>query len=561
MWSRLLVWVLLLAPLASAQESEAPTDSQGETVEALPERTSTRKSLDTLAILQNDRGVKQAALDDVERRYAQSEVQEERLALFEEAREIQRQLDKIIFDYETIATGVDVRTFDLEPTEVFDLPGELEQLVQPLIEELKDATAAPRNIERLRSELAALESKERTARDALVSIETLLEALTADDSDGLQAGLTFSRNGWEERIADLARRRSVARFQLDAHQANRTSIIDSTRSVLSNFFRTRGLNLVLAVATFLLILMILRGAYQAALGIIKKKTSQERPFYARLLNVLYVMFAGILALAGSLLVLYATGDWVLLGVTLAFMVGIAWAGKTAVPMFLEQGRLLLNLGNVRERERVVIDGIPYRVSKLSFYALFSNTELAGGVRRLPLKDLIDMRSRTSSKSEIWFPCRRHDWVILSDGTRGKVIHQTPDSVQLELLGGSPVTYPTSDFLGLAPRNLSGGFRVSQRFGIDYEYQAIATTDVPDILSKRIRAGLELQFRGKNVMGLKVEFLEAAASSLDYAILADMGGAVARDYEAISRAIQRLCVETCNEHGWTIPFTQLTVHQE
>ncbi|MFT5051675.1 MAG: hypothetical protein ACI8QZ_003095 [Chlamydiales bacterium] len=560
MWSRILIWVLLLAPIAVAQEQATEAPPQTPADAPAPEITPIRRSLNTLAILQRDRGDRQAKLKDIERKYAASQVQEERMALFEEGREIKRQLDQVTYDYETIATGVDVRSFDMAPTDAFDLPSELERLVQPLVEELKDATAAPRNIERLRSDLEALEAKEQTAKEALASLETLIAALTPEDSDGLNAGLVEARNAWQIRIADLHRMRSVARFQLDAHLANQVSVLESTRTVLSRFFRTRGLNLILAIATFLLILIVLRGAYRGLLRLIQKKTNNQQPIYARVLNVLYVMLTGFVALGGALLVLYATGDWVLLGVIIAFLVGLAWAGKTAVPLFMEQGRLLLNLGTVRERERVMIDGIPYRVSKLSFYTLFSNSELAGGVRRLPLADLSRMRSRTSSRNEIWFPTKRHDWVILSDGVRGQVIHQSPDSVQLELMGGSHVTYRTADFLGLAPRNLSRGFRVSQRFGVDYQHRTIATTEVPRILTENVRAGLEEQFGSGNVRRLKVDFLEAAASSLDYSVLADMGGFVARDYEAISRAIQRLCVETCNEMEWTIPFKQVMLHR-
>jgi len=220
----------------------------------------------------------------------------------------------------------------------------------------------------------------------------------------------------------------------------------------------------------------------------------------------------------------------------------------------------LNFGTVRERERVLLDGIPYRVSKISFYSLLSNSELAGGVRRLPIGDLIGMRSRTCSKDEVWFPCRRGDWVLLADGTRGQVKHQSPDTVQLETLGGSRVTYPSQSFLELFPMNLSSGFRLTVRFGIDYAHQAIATTEVPSILTERVRAGLDERFGAEALRALKAEFIEAGASSLDYAVIADVDGSAAADYDALQRAIQQACVDTCNDEGWVIPFTQVTLHQ-
>jgi hypothetical protein len=59
----------------------------------------------------------------------------------------------------------------------------------------------------------------------------------------------------------------------------------------------------------------------------------------------------------------------------------------------------------------------------------------------------------------------------------------------------------------------------------------------------------------------VEFKEAEASSLDCEILADFSGRVAGDYLHLKRAIQRICVEASQTHGWTIPFTQVTLHTQ
>jgi hypothetical protein len=58
----------------------------------------------------------------------------------------------------------------------------------------------------------------------------------------------------------------------------------------------------------------------------------------------------------------------------------------------------------------------------------------------------------------------------------------------------------------------------------------------------------------------VEFNEAAASSLNFKILADFDGSMGSRYQALHRRIQQICLETCNAHGWVIPFTQITVHQ-
>ena len=572
MLTRSLVCLLLLALPARAQTGQAgqapgsatPPAQAGELETPAPvdpaELTPLQRSLGALASLQASRQAKTDELKRLRDDYAAASTEEERLELFEEANQLQKAIDQITRDYDTIATGIDLKAFYQDPPDDFDLAGELQKLIQPIVEELKGATEEPRRIERLRSELSHLEEKQNVARQAVASIEVLLEAIGEEDGLKLRESLETARAKWQMQVDELASTSAVKRFQLDNRLARRNSIVESTRSVLSNFFRTRGLNLVLAIASFLLVTVVMRGLYLTAKRLIRRKGQEELPFYSRLFDVLYALLAGIAAISAALLALYATGDWVLLGLALLFLAGVAWAGKTAVPLFLEQIRLLLNLGTVRERERVIVDDIPYRVSRLSFYTLLANPELAGGVRRLPLRDLIGMRSRTCSKDEVWFPCRRRDWVLLSDGKRGEVKHQSPDSVQIELLGGSLVTYPTGDFLALAPQNLSAGFRLTQRFGIDYKYQAISTTEVPEVFTARIRERLEERWGAEAVVGVKVEFVEAGASSLDYLVLADMDGSAARDYEAIKRVIQKAFVDTCNDRGWEIPFTQLTLHQ-
>jgi hypothetical protein len=60
--------------------------------------------------------------------------------------------------------------------------------------------------------------------------------------------------------------------------------------------------------------------------------------------------------------------------------------------------------------------------------------------------------------------------------------------------------------------------------------------------------------------LDVKFLSAAASSLDYELSADMTGESAARYRDVVRALPRIAVDACNEYGWVIPFTQITLHQ-
>jgi hypothetical protein len=63
-----------------------------------------------------------------------------------------------------------------------------------------------------------------------------------------------------------------------------------------------------------------------------------------------------------------------------------------------------------------------------------------------------------------------------------------------------------------------------------------------------------------VRSVVVEFKGAAASALELEVLADFGGGVAARQRFLERLIQRVRVEACTQHGWGIPFQQITFHQ-
>jgi hypothetical protein len=286
---------------------------------------------------------------------------------------------------------------------------------------------------------------------------------------------------------------------------------------------------------------------------------ERRSFSLRLFNVIYIIFTVVSAIFGFLLVLYVYKDWVLLTLAILFLVGIAWTSKATLPSFIREVMLLLNVGAVREGERVVYNGIPWLVKTLNLYTSLVNPELAGGQLHLPLRDFHDLRSRPFKSDEPWFPTRMNDWVLLSDETLGKVVLQTPEIVRLVLLGGSQRTLNTADFLAQSPQVLSTGFRLTVPFGIDYQHQASITDHIPARLTAVLHEALRVEGYDRYLVHLSVEFAEAGASSLDLNVLADFSGDAASRHDMLRRAIHRICVDACNAQAWGIPFTQLTLH--
>jgi small-conductance mechanosensitive channel len=208
---------------------------------------------------------------------------------------------------------------------------------------------------------------------------------------------------------------------------------------------------------------------------------------------------------------------------------------------------------------MMLHGVPWLVKTINVFSELENPSL--GVRlRLPIEDLLGKTSRPFHKNEPWFPCKRNDWVILSDGTRGVVTSLSHEMVEMVQRGGSRKTYQTADFMALSPLNISVNFRLKVLFGISYDLQKDATTRILEILESHISEQIDTEGYGKNLLNLRVEFAQAGASSLDLVVIADFRGELAPLYQRLSRAIQRWCVDACTLNNWEIPFPQLTIHK-
>lgn len=463
--------------------------------------------------------------------------------------------DDLLNNLEFVVTGIDPEVFAGTPSQPLDLQSETRDLLLPIVQELKQLTASPREVESLRRQVTTLQERGLLYAKAVERIEQQIK----QDSDELLSPLLKDLLiTWKKRQNEAETELAVTEYRLTEVEGKRSGVFGTLKEIVSSFFRQRGLNLMIAFLSSALIFVgmhLLWGKLQK-LPVLRKK---HKSFSLRLVMVTYHAATFLISMFVVLMVFYLAGDWVLLGVAILFLVGIAWTGKQTLPVVYEQLKLLLNLGTVREGERVIYNGLPWEVRTVGLFSSLHNPALDGGHIRLPLRDLMSLVSRPC-EDELWFPSEVNDWVFLSDGTHGKVVSQSPDWVQLVLLGGSRRTYPTASFLELCPENLAKNFRVKSVFGIDYRNQSICTTEVPEKFKQRLEHELREVIGAENLKNINVEFSEAAASSLNYTILADFSGAVAQRQAFLGRAIQRICVDACNENEWTIPFTQITVHQ-
>ncbi len=488
-------------------------------------------------------------------RLDKSTSQNEKISLESEIAKLDEQLNDARADFERIATGVDIGLFLGKKDEAFDWKEELVSLVEPGIKEIKRMTVNARNKTKLKDEAAYYENLVSVSHAAT---QNIAELISKTEDREVKKNLDALLPEWKSIEKQITNKLHIANMQLSEMNSAEKSLIESSGISIKKFFRTRGLYLVIAIIACGLALLLLRLGTRRLIKLIPGYNLAYKPFHIRLFELLARTAALVMTLFVLVLVFYIFEDWVLLSLSIVFFLGLGWALRNTLPRFWMQSCLMLNIGAVREGERMIYQGIPWMVKSINIFCVLENPEMEVSLR-LPIEALLDQTSRPFHKKEPWFPCRRNDWVILGDGTWGHVTGISHEMVQLVQPGGAKKTYQTPDFLAQTPMNLSMNFTLKSIFGLSYDLQKDITGKIPEILSAHIKEAVQQEGYEDSLIHLQVEFQAANSSSLDLAVIADFKGEMAPQYYKLQRAIQRWCVDACTANNWEIPFPQLTVH--
>lgn len=442
-----------------------------------------------------------------------------------------------------------------------DLLEEVKEILSPVIESVKRVSERPRRIEKIRNDLTLVVEKITVTKGALEQLKKLSE-----DNLIKELARTFNRSVkiTEKLLSDLKIKKEDLDFKLLKLQNEKGSVVEEFTNLILEFFKTKGKNLLFAFTASLLFFWTFNLVRKRFLTFVANKLMKSisgHPHWAlRPIRVLYYVISGGISVFIGLLTLYVLHDWVLVTFILLTLGAVIWSTKEYIPQFFEQTKLVLNIGPIREGERVIFDGLPWSIKGLGFYCRLVNPWLSGGSLRVHSKKLLDSHSRPIDKNEPWFPTKNNDWVILNDDTFGKVVLQTPEKVAVKLIGGAKKYYPTVDFINMNPQNLSvNGYAVEVIFGVDYSHQAFLFSDIIPNFKEKIKTEILSKYEKELVKDVIVDFQQAGASSLDVRFFMLCDGKLASEKPNIERKAQSLFVESCNEKDYIIPFNQLQVH--
>lgn len=481
-----------------------------------------------------------------------------------ELAELEGRREALEQDFLAVAAGVTHQEYlgDTHDAAPLSLEEELSRLLTPLVAEVRKLSKKPRALQELQDNLALQESRRDLAQLAVANIQAQLKSL-ASSKEPKQSDLTkllqSQLEGWETRFTESQSRALALERQIHEVQRTTTGVWSGVSDAVETFVFTRGRNILLAILAFGAVFFGLRLLYFYALKLVPISRMERLSFFSRLLGLLNQGLSLALGTLAALAVLYASGDWLLGAVAMLILLGIVVAAKNGLVHYFEQVRMLLNLGSAREGERVIIDGVPWRIGTINLQTRLTNPCIDGPGLRVPLETLMGMTSRQEGR-EAWFPCRTGQVLLLADDVLAKVEHISPDFVEITYRGGITRHIPTPEFVRMQPANLSEGFLVSSTIGLDYRHQADITQGIPQQLLTDLRTGLLEHVPAEQLLDLSVTFKEAAASSLDLAMVAKLSGAAADQYLELRRLLQQIAVESCNTHGWHLAFQQVVVHQ-
>lgn len=420
---------------------------------------------------------------------------------------------------------------------------------------MKEASKRPRLIESLKSELIAYKMRIPKIQEALNVIEIHQKN---NKSPILTEELEEQHKFWLHQKKEFETKKASIEQQLNDFEKQQQPLGDSLRDFF-NDFKERGLHLIMALLVFAILMFLFKFISKI---ICKNNPLHKNPKLLMWANLTDIVLQGIfifIALCCSFFVLYSSGDWLLIAIGLVIVIGLIVALKNAFGHYWEQTKLILNIGGIRKGEKVIYNGVAYKVESIGVFSILKNPILTGGTLRLPIRDLIPMTSRAYDESEAWFPCKKDDFILFKNKDFRQVSRITPEVVELSFFG-APEFYSMQTFLKASVRNLSvEPFWAWDTIYLDHKYLPIAQSEIVVKLNAYVEIEAKKLF-GDTLVSVWVEFNYIRNGSLGFLIGLLMKPEAASKYSSISRKLRQMGMQVALKNNWESPYSQLTISQ-
>jgi len=424
---------------------------------------------------------------------------------------------------------------------------ELQDLLLPFIDSIKNATKKPRRIEKLRYEVERMDNKIAQAEKAIQNIKRI-ESLSQLDS--MMGNIEASKQMIQKYIDGNRVLRNINNSDLNKELKGTKSFIVAVSDSVKKFFSTKGINLLIAISIgsfFFFILTWLKKRIQNLKFFTDNYTHLKKPF-----NALYGILTSVISICIGVAALFVLNDWFLFSCAVLILISIFWSLKKNLPKFLAEIKLALNLGPIKEGQRIVWRNCPWVVKRLGMEIQLENKYLDTSTTHLSIHEAVNLYSRPLIKNEQLFPSKSGDFVMLANNIYGQVKIQTLENIVISISPTLQVSYTTQEYLLLKPLNYSNGFQLNMGLSIAYKHQKDVfelINIVKEELSKHIQNNK--QFPKAYFKNLIVEFKEPSPLSLDFLVFVDCAGELAPEYHKVKRFINSMLLKICNDHDLSI----------
>ncbi|CAH0991253.1 hypothetical protein SIN8267_01355 [Sinobacterium norvegicum] len=448
------------------------------------------------------------------------------------------------------------RNWIIPPEEtVFSWEEELSVVLKPIFSSLSQLAERPKIVLEHQKKLADIDKQILATSDGISVLEKLLLKYNVESKERKTISKLIIY--WESKLAESKVKKEFFENSYAEVEGKPFFLNNLDPHILMYVFH-RVATVVISIGSAILAYLFFM-KLATFFTLLERRSSNNRvklfnrvwAFATQLISILF-------AVSTVLLVTYMREDWLLLCIW--FLIGLLTVIglRNSFPVYVANIRTLLNLGAIREHERIIYKNIPWKVLQLGFFSHLHNPQLDAHIR-INLNDLSGICSRPYHDNEPFFPCKRGDWVSLDDGTYGKVVMQSPESVHLSCMNMLKVL-TTENFLHLNPLNLSQkSMTIKSVFGIDYQYQKNATHSIRDTIIKHFEQADKPETFAKFIIDILIDFKRINDSSLDFIILCELEGKAAEFKYEIERWIQAECINVSNTNNWTIPFPQMKLH--
>ena len=286
----------------------------------------------------------------------------------------------------------------------FDWQKELLEIIKPILNELHHLTENKRELINLQNKIPLLESK---IQDISERLDLMAQINKKElENDALKQFEKIDKK-WQRRLEEKKHQLELAHLQLNEVIKSQAEEEMSASDHFKQFITGRGTTLIFAVVAFFIVYFFLMLLWKGILWTNKRKQKDKQQSYLlRIFTLIYYTATVIFSCTAAFYVLNLRNDQVLIGLAIILLISLIWVLRNSIPRYVNELKILLNAGAVREGESILYNGIPMKVTNLNFYTKLNNPVLPKLSLRLPLSELSNYISRPCRIDEPWFPCPR-----------------------------------------------------------------------------------------------------------------------------------------------------------